>query len=136
MTGPSRHRLTFPHSFKLKSRKAIQTLYAAGDSLFSYPVLIKYLVPADNPEIQHVQASFTVPKRAFPHACDRNRIKRKMKESFRLHFRQHAPQLLSEGLYVMFIYTQKEELSYQKIESGIINLLKKLHKEKSSSVSS
>ncbi len=69
---------------KLKSRKQIELLFAQGKSISSFPVKVFYL-PVDNSPLHPVQVGVGVSARNFKKAVDRNTIKRRMREAYRLH---------------------------------------------------
>lgn len=72
---------TFPKSSRLCSRKAIETLFGEGShSLTAYPLRAIYKPTGDT-----TQVLFSVSKRHFKHAVDRNRAKRQLREAWRLH---------------------------------------------------
>lgn len=80
---PSKHLFTFNKQEKLKSRKLIQQLFAEGKSFLVFPVKVMYLQvaePMDFPLKIGVSAS----SRSFKKAVDRNRIKRVLREQYRL----------------------------------------------------
>jgi len=123
---------TFSKKEHLKSEKILGQLFQRGSNSFSkYPLRIVW-IELDPTEVEEInppllQAAFTVPKRSFPKAVHRNKIKRKVREAFRLHKHILYEQLSSEKLYrVMFIYTGKEALQYDKIESSMVNILERL----------
>ncbi|SFE25313.1 ribonuclease P protein component [Chitinophaga sp. CF118] len=77
------------------------------------------------------QAGFTVSTKRFPHAVDRNRVKRLTRECWRLqkqsfydHLAQHSCQLA-----VFFIYTDKKIAPFATLQDKISVILKKLEKE-------
>ena len=116
---------TFKKEEKLKSRKLIEQLFLEGKRITTFPILLVYL------ETEHlskykIQASFSVPKRRFKRAVDRNRIKRLMRESYRLqkHLVQELQEEKGENKAVfMFVYIGKEEMNYTTIETSIGKLL-------------
>ena len=69
---------------KLKSRKQIELLFAKGKSISSFPVKVFYLPVEHTPE-HPVQVGVGVSARNFKKAVDRNTIKRRMREAYRLH---------------------------------------------------
>ena len=106
---------------RLKSKKLIESLYAEGKSIKNFPLRLVYL------QVEHtsnfpVQAGFSVPKRNFKSAVSRNRIKRLLKEAYRL-----QKTVVYSGVdkpYVFMIsYIGKEELAYDIIYSKMNKLL-------------
>jgi RNase P protein component len=78
-----------------------------------------------------VQAGFGASTKRFPHAVDRNRVKRLTRECWRLQkqefydvLRQHSKQLA-----IFFIYTDKKIAPYDTLHHKISVILKKLEKE-------
>ncbi|MFM6970217.1 MAG: ribonuclease P protein component [Sediminibacterium sp.] len=69
---------------KLKSRKQIELLFAKGKSIASFPVKVFYL-PVEHTPVHPVQVGVGVSARNFKKAVDRNTIKRRMREAYRLH---------------------------------------------------
>ena len=73
---------------RLKSKKLIGKLFEEGKSIKKYPFRLIYLIQDKNSFKIKTQASFSVPKRNFKKAVDRNRIKRLIKEAYRLEQRK------------------------------------------------
>lgn len=116
-------RRTFTYQDRLKSRKAIAQVFETGGQLFQYPIKVFYLITADQPAT--VQMSVSVPKKKFKKATDRNQIKRRMREAFRLNRPEDPAQT---SLATMWVYIGKETESYHKIESASRKLWQKLIK--------
>ncbi len=120
----------FPKVERLKSRKIITTLFDKNQSksFSQYPMRVVWIENDVVP--QSVQVAFSVPKRAFKRAVDRNRIRRMMSEAYRLH---KTP--LYEGLAertpnysLMLIYVAKEILPYTTIEESMRSLIRRFVK--------
>ena len=116
----------FPKTEKLKSRKTIERLFSEGKSMTKFPVKLIYL-PS---EAAITQATFAVPKRNFKLAVSRNRIKRQLREAYRLQ-KQDLLHNNTPRFALLFLYLSKENVPYEKMESSVKQLLKKLHDENS-----
>ena len=106
----------FGKAEKLKSRKAVEELFARGKSLNVFPIRISYKflpLPADEKTV--LQVGVSVSKRNFKRAVDRNRIKRLLRETYRLQKRELIEVLKEQGKigYVFFIYTDKQMPQYR-----------------------
>jgi ribonuclease P protein component len=69
---------------KLKSRKLLEQLFANGKSFLVFPVKVIYLQVDASEATSLVQAGVGASSRNFKHATDRNRIKRLLREHYRL----------------------------------------------------
>lgn len=105
---------------KLKSQKVIDSIFREGKSLSRYPIKVFYIPQSD---ILSHQAAFSVPKRTFKRAVDRNRIKRQMREAYRLNKAIIASSGKQYALF--FIYIGKDKPTYNTIQKSMISLLKK-----------
>ena len=116
---------------KLKSRKLIEELFARGKSINVFPVRILYIFSnLRTDEKPLLQVGVSVSKRNFKRAVDRNRIKRLLREAYRLQ-KKELLELLTEQKkkgFVFFIYTDKQLPEYSLISDTItkaLNVLKK-----------
>ncbi|RNI23349.1 ribonuclease P protein component [Rufibacter latericius] len=119
----------FPKEERLRSKKLIEQLFREGSSFNSYPlrfVALHVPGPAELP----VQVLVSVSKRNFKKAVDRNRLKRQMREAYRLH--KHVllkPQKEEGTWYIGILYIGKEKnpfnLISKKLNSGLERLLTK-----------
>ena len=114
--------LRFPKSEKLKSQKTIELLFEEGKSVSKFPIKLFYISSKNS---EKTKAGFTVPKKSFKKAVDRNRIKRQVREAYRL--QKHLLKLDNGVEFALFfLYIGKEKLPYAKIEAAMKSLLKKL----------
>ncbi|MEM7109019.1 MAG: ribonuclease P protein component [Bacteroidota bacterium] len=118
---------TFKKAERLSKKKHIQELFDQGSSFYLYPFKILYFPSAGlDPEPEFHQVLISVPKRNFKRAVDRNRLKRRIREAYRLNKSLLAD---SEKLLIAYIYTSKEILAYAEIEkkliAGLVNLSSK-----------
>ena len=118
---------SFSRSEKLKSDKAIASLFETGKNLSVWPIRVIYR-KIQTSEKSPVKVAFSVPKKNFKRAVDRNLLKRRMREAYRLN-----KQLLVHGieaslpqLEIMMIYQAQHIEEYEKINRSIIELLQKI----------
>ena len=130
-------RYTLGKTERLKSKKQIELLFKEGKSFSLFPYRIIYLATPCKEETTYniLQAGFSVSRKNFKHAVDRNRLKRLSKEAYRLqkHSLQNSLQTNNLTLQVFFIYTGKEVTDYnflfEKMEKVLSSLIKKLHEK-------
>lgn len=115
-------KLTFGKEKKLKSRKAIEKIFSEGKSIHRFPVRAIYFYEEN--DISEIKIGVSVPKKKFKKAVDRNLLKRRIREAFRLN--QNSLELQGK-INLMFIYTGNEILPYLDIEKSIIALLGSLN---------
>jgi ribonuclease P protein component len=118
-------RNTFPKEEHLKSKKLIDQLFAKGRRIREGSLELIWL-PAELSIEFPVILGVSVPKKRFQKAADRNRIKRRMREAYRLN-KGIVFDAISEGnkCAIMIVYQSGEELSYPDIEMRIIAILKR-----------
>ncbi|MEQ8419085.1 MAG: ribonuclease P protein component [Arenibacter algicola] len=114
---------SFPKKEKLKSKKLIEQLFAEGIGVTNYPIKLVYLKTRFEDDSKY-KVGVTASKRNFKSAVKRNRIKRLMRESYRLN--KHLIFNNIEGNFAfMFLYLGKEMPSQSKITDTMIPLMRK-----------
>ena len=117
---------SFPKSEKLCKRKLISQLFAEGKSVQSYPLKMLFL-PVKELDVQF-QLLITVPKRSFKKAVLRNRIKRLIRENYRLQ-KHLLKEKTSEKFIFAIIFTGKELPDFKLIEKKLVECFDKFEKE-------
>jgi len=112
---------TYNKHEKLKSRKLIKQLFEDGKAISIYPLRLIYL------KVEHesdflLQTGVSVSKRNFKLAVDRNRIKRMMREVYRLN-KNMLYKSLDDKYIFMFIYLGRTETDYNKLNDKIKKLM-------------
>ena len=117
---------------RLNSKKIIDKLFAEGDSILQYPlkmVFLKTKLPIECP----AQTAFTVSKKNFKRAVKRNRIKRVLREAYRINKHIIYDEFKEEQLAVFIIFIGKELPEYNTIETatrkGLNKIIKKLSEQ-------
>ncbi|GGH31732.1 ribonuclease P protein component [Sphingobacterium alkalisoli] len=106
---------TFKKEERLCSKRSIDSLFHNGSSFVVYPFRVVFLKTELTPAFP-VQIILSVPKRRFKHAVSRNRIKRKMRECYRLQKSTALLPTISKNpinLLLAIQYVAKEELASQ-----------------------
>ncbi len=116
---------------RLKSRKMITELFHSGKIIHSYPFKALYILSEEKNKEFHAQFAVSVSKKNFKHAVERNYIKRKVRETYRLNKHLLYKELIrnNKNVYLFVIYTATEDLHITLIEKGIKNLIAKLSKK-------
>jgi len=120
---------TFKKSERLTSKVSMEKIFAQGITIKKFPLILKYS-KVDFEDGQPLKIVISVPKRRIKKAHNRNRIRRQLKEAYRLNrlpLKQSLAQQ-SKSLALFFIYTGKENPDYSVIEEKIQLLLKELMK--------
>tara|TARA_B110000003_G_C16419872_1_gene445790 strand:+ start:80 stop:433 length:354 start_codon:yes stop_codon:yes gene_type:complete len=112
---------TFPKQQRLKSKKDIKMLFEEGKTVTKYPIKLLWLPLGQ----QETKAGFAVAKRNFRSAVTRNKIKRLMREAYRLQ-KQEIQGKEKKTFTLLFIYIGKEVAGFKTIDSSLLATLKKL----------
>lgn len=118
---------TFRKSERLCSRTVIDEIFSKGKELRKFPYLLKYIYSTEV-AVNPVQIVVSVPKKRAKSAVDRNRLRRQIKEAYRLN--KDELQLYFQNnkcsIVIFIIYTGKEKEVYTLLEEKLKVILKEL----------
>ena len=122
--------MTSPKIKSLCNEKSIEILFENGKSLSEKPFRIIYSIDYNNEDV-FLKALIVVPKKRVRLASDRNVIKRRVKEAYRLQKSELEQYLKSNNhqLNLAIIYQKHEILDYKLIEEKIKLILDRLKEE-------
>ena len=113
----------------LKSEKSISLLITDGFSFVIFPLKIRWILVPKNEKIS-IKCAFSVPKRKFKKAVDRNYIKRIMREAYRTN-KSELVSLFEKNelqMHLLLTFIGDDVPNFQYIESKIILTLQRLIK--------
>jgi ribonuclease P protein component len=125
-------KFTYSGPEKLKSRKLLNQVFAEGKSLNVFPLKITYIIN-DRIEARTTQVGVGVSSRHFKKAVDRNRIKRLLRESYRLNkysLLELLPEKIQLNVFILFIGKEMSEtelipakiqMALQKLGNSFLN---------------
>lgn len=120
-------KLTYGKKDKLKRKKAIEKLFLEGESVVSYPLRLVYL-KEEHTSSKQIQLGVSVPKRKINKAVDRTRVKRILREVYRLH--QHEFLSNSGQKHIgMLMYLDNKEWSVASLAPKIQKLALKFKEQ-------
>jgi ribonuclease P protein component len=118
-------RFTFTKAERLSKEKTIKELFEKGSSFYLYPFKVIHIPNPDKGTKAINQVLISVSSRQFKRAVDRNKIKRRIREAYRL--QKEVLNTKSEKAIFTFIYTAKEILPYAELKEKVLMALKKLN---------
>jgi ribonuclease P protein component len=122
-----RHLNTFKKEERLAGFKAVAELFEDGKVKVNFPVKVVFLEKAGE-DNSGCRAIFSVSKRNFKKAADRNQIKRRMREAYRLNKGLFYAKLNGKRYNLAFIYIASEILPYPEVEKSLKEILSRLAK--------
>ena len=140
---------TYQKADKLKSRKQTQFLFSKGQSMNAFPIKLIYTIElaqdlsadyniADIIANGVLQTGVGAPSRTFRKAVMRNRVKRLLREGYRLEKPAFlsAATLQGKRVNLFFLYTDAKVLSQTEIQEKIKQLLNRLSEKLNNTVKS
>ncbi|MGM9806297.1 MAG: ribonuclease P protein component [Candidatus Aphodosoma sp.] len=130
--------LTLPKAKHLCSETAIARLYAVGRAFIVFPIRVVYRTGqrATAEDATHtdceprptVRVLFSVPKKRFRHAVDRNRYRRLMREAYRHHQSALVDELDRNNMVldISFMAVHNVMPTYRDTEKSMVRIIEKL----------
>ena len=120
-----------PNSFSkpehLCGEKRITRLFTQGDAFIAYPLRVVYLLEPKKDK-ESVSVMVSVPKKRFKRAVKRNRLKRLMREAYRLN-KQILTEKIEEKqlqIHIAFNYVSNDVLDFATVEKKMKIALEKI----------
>ncbi len=118
---------TLGRSERLKSRKLIGRVFEQGMKMNQGSLRVHYILDKSDTVDKELQVGVTVSSKTFRKATDRNRIKRMLREAWRLQKNELRELVRSQGqLLVFIIYTGKEMPAFDRISEEIRSVISHL----------
>lgn len=114
-------KFTFHKKDKLKSKKLIEKLFLEGRSISVYPLRLVYL-KTEHSDDAKIKAGVSVSKRNFRKAVERNRIKRLLREAYRLN-KATIFNNITTSYALMILYIGKDGTDFASINTKLKQLL-------------
>lgn len=123
-------RFTLKKEEKIRNVKQIEYLFSHGQSFVSYPLRVVF-VEQEGVTSSQVSIFVSVPKKKLKSAVDRNRIKRLIREAYRLNKYTLDRSFLKENqtLAIAFVYLKNEMSDYETIEKSVRKALKEIERQ-------
>lgn len=130
MTVPPSARLTFRKPERLVSVSVFERLVKEGKSINRPPLRMLY-APEKLETDAPAQVAFSVPKRTFGRAVDRNRIKRLLREAYRQNKSTVYPLFESTGKKwaMLLIFTGKSIPDFREVSEKVNLILRQIAKD-------
>lgn len=119
----------FQKEERVSGDKRVEALFTKGKSFLAYPLKVVYL-ETNSPLSSTYSLLISVPKKRIKSAVKRNRVKRLIREAYRLN--KHTLNAFAENNRCFdfgFVYIKDEVTDYATIEKGVIKAIKILKKK-------
>jgi ribonuclease P protein component len=110
----------------LTEKKLISQIFKEGKSIFSFPLLAKYL-PNPDASLGHHRVLISVSSKKIRKAADRNLLKRRIREAYRINYPTFPT---TNHKLIAYIYVADQILPYQVIAQKLIESLNRFSQEK------
>lgn len=123
--------MNHPNSFAKQEHlcgdKRISRLFTQGEAFIAYPLRVVYSIEPKT-DVEFASVMVSVPKKRFKRAVKRNRLKRLMREAYRLNKHELIDCLKEKDLqiHIAFNYVSDDELDFATIEKKMKVALQRL----------
>ena len=117
---------TFKKSERLRNSKQVEKLFVSGQSFIVFPFQVFW----DKNDLGScLQMAISIPKKKLTRAVDRNRMKRLVRESFRLRKVEwtEANHQESNHFQILLVFLDKQVLTFNELDDKISVILKRLY---------
>jgi len=120
----------FPKKQKLCNETAIKEMFSNGNSFVIHTIRLVWKEQVNSDDVV-IKSIIVVPKKQLKLAADRNIVRRRMKEAYRLNKSTIENSLKNKGkqLNIAIVYQNDKRLSYKVIEEKIKLILGRLKEE-------
>lgn len=124
-------RYTLSKEERICSKLQIDRLFNGGKShsMTAFPIRAVYLLEPTNGQTEPVSILVSVPKRCFKRAVKRNRVKRQIREAYRLNkytIINKVQALEGQSLMIAFIWLDDKLHDSEEVEKKVKNLLNRI----------
>ena len=106
---------SFPNTEKLKSKKLIEHLFAEGKSVSAHPLRLIFIEASFDDDVK-LKVGVSVSALNFKKAVDRNRIKRLLRECYRLQKHAYFNNITTQYAF-MILYIGNDKPIYKHLET-------------------
>jgi len=119
---------SFKKRERLTSSKSISLLFKEGRSISSFPV--RFIYDMEGTDVP-VKMAISVPKRLYKRAVDRNLLKRRIREAYRLNKTEFYAEIgkMNQQVNVVIQYQHRKIVDFHAIEAGILKGMDRVMKE-------
>jgi len=126
-------KLSFPKKYRINSKLVFEKFIALDKTVFAYPFKCYYFFSPLENEKEVNDMAIAVPKRNFKKAVDRNRIKRMIREAYRINHHQILDKetiAKKNRISFLFVYIATKAENFSLIEEKIQKIMRKILQKK------